>query len=112
MLSVKTNFLRSLLLATLVVLVLVLIYLQRWRVEHRSQDAGQKPMVLSVEYGEQSANGLKNLLDLQCWASSVGIHAVVEPSVLAGSKHVFRFNSGGPPQEDSEICLTLLTGMT
>ena len=39
------------------------------------------PMALSLGYWEQLGNGLKSLYDLQCWASTVGISSVVEPSV-------------------------------
>lgn len=40
-----------------------------------------EPMVLSLNYWEQSANALKNLIDLQCWAKTVNISKVVEPKV-------------------------------
>ena len=40
-----------------------------------------KPMVLSLEYWEQTGNALENLFNLQCWASSVNITEVVEPSI-------------------------------
>ena len=42
-----------------------------------------EPMVMSLDYWEQVGNAIKNLFDLQCWASSVGIRSVVEPSVKA-----------------------------
>ena len=41
----------------------------------------REPMVMSVFYGEQMANALKNLFDLQCWAGTVNISKVVEPSI-------------------------------
>ena len=42
-----------------------------------------EPMVMSLDYYEQIGTAAQNLFDLQCWASSVGIRSVVEPSVLA-----------------------------
>ena len=66
-----------------------------------------EPMALSRGYWEQSANALKNLFDLQCWASSVGIYKVVESEVSSST-------SAGLLQlileENSTTCLTLITG--
>ena len=51
-----------------------------------------EPMALSLDYWEQVGNAVKNLFDLQCWASSVGIRSVVEPSVHATlDKTVLKF---------------------
>ena len=46
-------------------------------------------MVLSLSYWEQMANALKNLFDLQCWASTVNISKVVMPAIEANNKSVF-----------------------
>ena len=40
-----------------------------------------EPMVLSLSYWEQTTNALSNLADLQCWAKTVNIGKVVEPSI-------------------------------
>jgi len=48
-------------------------------------------MVLSLKYWEQTANALKNMLNLQCWAKTVNIGRVVEPSVNTHGKSVFNF---------------------
>ncbi len=50
-----------------------------------------EPMVLSLSYWEQTANALKNLFDLQCWASTVNISKVVMPAIEAYDKSVFHF---------------------
>ncbi len=41
-----------------------------------------EPMALSLNYWEQTANAIMNLFDLQCWASTVSLSGVVEPSIL------------------------------
>ncbi len=52
------------------------------------------PMILALQYWEQFSNGLKNLFDLQCWAKSVDIAHVVEPSVHQNpSSGVFGFST-------------------
>ena len=51
-----------------------------------------EPWALSIEYWEQSACALRNLLDLQCWASSVGINHVVEPVVLPKTYNLLKFS--------------------
>ena len=49
-------------------------------------------MALSLDYWEQTANALKNLFDLQCWAKSVGIDEVLQPSIWPHRSSVFSFN--------------------
>ncbi len=41
----------------------------------------KEPIVFNVDYWEQTGNALKNLVDLQCWAGSVGIDKVLQPTV-------------------------------
>ncbi len=41
----------------------------------------KEPIVFNVDYWEQTGNALKNLVDLQCWARSVGIDKVLQPTV-------------------------------
>ena len=48
-------------------------------------------MVLSLDYWEQTGNALKNLFDLQCWASTVNISKVVEPAVFSKQRGIFHF---------------------
>lgn len=48
--------------------------------EHSTVAEGQA-MVMCLSYWEQTANALKNLIDLQCWARTAGISQVVEPSI-------------------------------
>jgi len=50
-----------------------------------------EPMALSLDYWEQIGNAQRNLLDLQCWAKSVGINKVVEPSIMSSGMSVFHF---------------------
>lgn len=56
-----------------------------------------EPMAMSLNYWEQTANALKNLFDLQCWAKSVNINKVAEPSIRPGgfryvaSERFFKF---------------------
>ena len=50
-----------------------------------------EPMALSLDYWEQTGNALKNLFDLQCWAKSVGIDKVLQPSIWPHSTSVFSF---------------------
>ncbi len=55
----------------------------------------RRPMVLSLKYWEQTTNGIKNMFDLQCWASSVHIREVVEPSIFSSASDgngVLRFD--------------------
>lgn len=54
-----------------------------------------EPMVLSLSYWEQTANALKNLFDLQCWASTMNITKVVMPTIEAYDKSVFHFSHNG-----------------
>lgn len=56
-----------------------------------SENDHLEPMVLSLDYREQTANAMGSLYDLQCWASSVGIGKVVEPSMRADKISVFHF---------------------
>jgi hypothetical protein len=51
----------------------------------------REPMVLALNYWEQTANALKNLLDLQCWAHTVNIIKVVEPSIVPFQSSTFNF---------------------
>ena len=89
MASFKAAYLVALCIA--IVLILLLGVLADSEITPFSVDDGEPryPMVLSEGFWEQTANGLKNLIDLQCWASSVGISMVVEPKVLNG---VFGFS--------------------
>lgn len=48
-----------------------------------------EPMVLSLSYWEQTGNALKNLIDLQCWAHSINISKVVEPSIVPNAYSSF-----------------------
>ena len=57
--------------------------LENLRMTQTQFSTDTEPMVMSLDYYEQIGNGAQNLFDLQCWASSVGIRSVVEPSVLA-----------------------------
>ena len=57
--------------------------LENLRMTQTQFSTNTEPMVMSLDYYEQIGNGAQNLFDLQCWASSVGIRSVVEPSVLA-----------------------------
>lgn len=57
----------------------------------QGQNTQTEPMALSLNYWEQTANGLRNIFDLQCWAESVNIHKVVEPSIKAAGSSVFHF---------------------
>ena len=54
-----------------------------------------EPMVLSIDYWEQTGNALQNLFDLQCWASTVGIEKVVEPSIKIFGTGVFHIVHDG-----------------
>ena len=56
-------------------------HLKTWGVTRTQLSRNTEPMALSLNYWEQVGNAAKNLFDLQCWASSVGIRSVVEPSV-------------------------------
>ena len=54
-----------------------------------------EPMAFSTSYWEQSANALSNLMDLQCWAKTVNITKVLQPSIDLYSKSVFHFSPWG-----------------
>ena len=58
-----------------------------------SMTVNTEPMVLTLHYWEQIGNALKNLIDVQCWAKSVNISKVVEPSVIPISQCVFHFSA-------------------
>ena len=59
---------------------------------HTELSTNKESMVMGLDYWEQIGNAVKNLFDLQCWASSVGIRSVVEPSVNATlGKTVLKF---------------------
>ena len=59
----------------------------------RQVHLNKESMVISLSYYEQTANALKNLLDLQCWANSVNIGKVVEPAVFPLPGKAFHFSS-------------------
>ena len=52
-----------------------------------------EPMALSLSYWEQTANALSNLMDLQCWAKTVNISKVLQPSIDLYNKSAFRFSA-------------------
>ena len=52
-----------------------------------------EPMALSVSYWEQTANALSNLMDLQCWAKTVNISKVLQPSIDLYYQSAFRFSA-------------------
>ena len=53
-----------------------------------------EPMVLSLSYWEQTGNALNSLFNLQCWASSVNITKVLEPSIVSfRAKSTFQLTS-------------------
>ena len=54
-----------------------------------------EPMAFSTSYWEQSANALSNLMDLQCWAKTVNINKVLQPSIDLYDKSVFHFSPWG-----------------
>ena len=56
-----------------------------------SQQSHGQPMVLSLEMWEQTGMALQNLFELQCWASSVNISQVMEPSICSNGNHTFDF---------------------
>ena len=59
---------------------------------HPNRESGAyEPMVLSLVYWEQTANALKSLFSLQCWASTVNISQVTSPAVEPNNKTVLRF---------------------
>jgi hypothetical protein len=60
---------------------------------HELDEVVQEPMVLGLSYWEQTGGALSNLADLQCWAKTVNISKVAEPSVTPESpdKSVFYF---------------------
>ena len=62
-----------------------------WRTPTSTSDSELEPMVFSLDYWEQSANALKNLFDLQCWARTVNIGKVVEPAIFSVPSSVFHF---------------------
>ena len=65
-----------------------------WRTPTSTSDselAAEEPIVFSLSYWEQTANALKNLVDLQCWASTVNIGKVLEPAVFSLPGMVFHF---------------------
>ena len=51
------------------------------------------PVVLSLSYWEQTANALKNLADLQCWAGTLNISTVIEPAIYSTPGNVFQFST-------------------
>lgn len=53
-----------------------------------------EPMAFCLQYWEQTANALKNLMDLQCWAKLNNISKVLEPSIHFNSAPIFHFNNG------------------
>ena len=59
----------------------------------KSREGGRISMVVSFSYWEQTANALKNLADLQCWASTLNISTVVEPAIYSTPGNVFHFST-------------------
>ncbi len=64
-----------------------------------------EPMVLSLDYWEQTGNALDSLFDLQCWANSVGIDKVLQPTIKQVSESTFHFvaNRKGSHFEFSDL---------
>ncbi len=64
-----------------------------------------EPMVLSLDYWEQTGNALDSLFDLQCWANSVGIDKVLQPTVKQVIESTFHFvaNRKGSHFEFSDL---------
>ena len=56
-----------------------------------SQQSLNQPMVLYLKMWEQMGMALKNLFDLQCWASTANISQVMEPSICSFGDHTFHF---------------------
>ena len=94
---------RKVYLGTLVVIVFLFMTSVVWlemsfhdvqiKESARQVDLNKESMVISLSYYEQTANALKNLLDLQCWANSVNIGKVVEPAVFSLPGKAFHFSS-------------------
>ncbi len=61
---------------------------------HHHHHHHREPMVVSLSYWEQTGNALSNLFDLQCWANSVGIGRVLEPSIKQFGQSTFHFVNG------------------
>ena len=55
------------------------------------QQQWPEPMALSLGFWEQTANALKSLMEMQCWASSANVHKVLEPSIQATGASAFNF---------------------
>ena len=53
----------------------------------------RESMILSMSYWEQTSNAMRNLFDLQCWASTVNITKVVEPAVFSLPGKTLHFSS-------------------
>ena len=51
-----------------------------------------QPMVLSLDYWEQTGNALSNLFDIQCWARTLDINKVVEPYIYPVDQTVFHYS--------------------
>ena len=73
------------------------------KVPHNSKP--QEPMVMSLSYWEQVANAMGNLADLQCWAKTVNISMVVEPSITpeTSDKSSFHFTQSDKKFRFSEL---------
>ena len=52
-----------------------------------------EPMAMALDYWEQMANAMNNFFELQCWARTVGITKVMEPSVVTSGGRAFGFTS-------------------
>ena len=63
----------------------------RWDLATDGSTHGE-PMILSLNYWEQTANALRNLADLQCWASEMNINKIVEPAIYSSPGNVFQFS--------------------
>ena len=62
------------------------------RSSQTSQTSFTQPMVLSLDYWEQTGNALSNLFALQCWARTLNITKVVEPYIYPGEQKVFHYS--------------------
>ena len=56
-----------------------------------STEVFTEPMVVGLSYWEQTGNALNSMFDLQCWASSVNITKVLQPSIVK-SYSTFQFS--------------------
>ena len=57
-----------------------------------SESINFEPMAMSMNYWEQTGCALHNLLDFQCWTSTVNISKVLMPSIEVHGGSVFHFS--------------------